>query len=40
MIKNLLIYIDTSGRRVESFENGKIFIVKTKQNTFKTIYVL
>jgi len=31
---------DISGRRVESFENGKIFIVKTKQNTFKTIYVL
>ena len=38
--KEFIDIYDISGRRVESFENGKIFIVKTKQNTFKTIYVL
>ncbi len=31
---------DTSGRRVENFVKGKTFIVKTRQNTFKSIYVL
>ena len=30
---------DMSGRRVESFEKAKTFVVKTKQNTFKTIHV-
>ena len=35
------IYVfDMSGRRVENFEKGKTFVVKTKQNTFKTICVL
>ena len=30
---------DISGRRVESFENGKIFIVKTKQKILSKLYM-